>query len=366
MILRLRLLAAVVVGSAGCAAATGSAPDATADGGLADALPDVTSTDGSGDDGARPALPERDGTRFLGDCEPAVVGRCGSASERGRWSFRFECLQTSVWRVTVDSPSAPVALSVEDIGGRPYGSDDSGSTNPSLMFTSVGSAGACLVVVEIDVDAEFSVAITEVEPALTDVECDELCLLDAASGTDRGCDCDRTCRNACSPDTECDLPCNRDVPDYDCPFLEDTILADEDCQSWPSDTGAFEHRGACYRCGDGQQCCYTDGHDNGTGSYDVCPPIDPGVNDPDPHGCSGPLEHCACDVIPLCGCMAQSGNLELCANCVGESRFDLTSCNAPGTDATFCERAMEAAAGGFDWCGLVGDAERCTEIPPGF
>ncbi len=162
------------------------------------------------------------------------------------------------------------------------------------------------------------------------------------------------------------MPCNRDVPDYDCPYLETDIESDSDCTYYSADTGAFEHTGRCYRCGDGQQCCYTDGRDNGTGSFDICPPLDPGPDDPDPYGCSGVFDHCACDVVPLCGCMAEVGAMALCGECVGESNFDFFSCNAPGDDATFCGRAAAAAAAGFSWCAIQGDPVHCADRPFGF
>jgi hypothetical protein len=311
------------------------------------------------------ALLNFDGTPELAPCDG---GMCAPREERlaGRWRFHFACLATSIWRVTLDAASEDATLSI--IGGESAVLAASDVPGPSheLMFTSRETVPSCTAIVVLPRAAAFELAIIEVEPALDDRECDELCIADSTAAVDRGCDCARTCHDACRyVGTDCGLPCNRDVPGYDCPFREADIIADPDCEYYEDDTGSFEHVGTCYRCGDGNQCCYTGGNDNGTGSFDLCPPLDPGEDDPDPNGCSGVFEHCDCDVTTLCGCMAESGNLALCGECIGEGNFEL-SCNAPGDDATFCRRAADAATAGFSWCERVGDIARCFDRPPGF
>jgi hypothetical protein len=312
-------------------------------------------------------LAEFDGTSRLASCE-TEPSKCadGTDWDAGRWNFHFSCPATSIWEVRLTS-SASSHLYVVGMTGMEYGRSAAPSTSHTIGFTSREAAGLCTATVELPMRGQFEIAIVQTEAPLDMHGCDDLCLSDSAAGIARGCDCDRTCHDACSSlGTDCGLPCNRDVPGYGCPFLEADIMANPDCTYYARDDGAFEHFGRCYRCGDGNQCCYTDGRDNGSGSYDLCPPLDPGASDPDPHGCSGPLDHCKCDVIPLCGCMAESGNLELCGACIGESVLDLVSCNAPGTDSTFCQRALDASMAGFSWCAIVGDIDRCFDLPPGF
>jgi len=312
--------------------------------------------------------PLADGTSRLGDCPEGAPSRCADRTwDRGRWHFRFGCPVTSIWSVSVRAETERATLRVQGTGGAVIAASEGPAAEHELAFTSLEPLGTCTAVVELPVTAAFSIAIVQLEPALDVHQCDELCLFDSSAGVERGCDCDRTCHDPCRAfGTDCGLPCNRDVPGYACPFLEVDIAADPDCTYYESDTGSFEHVGRCYRCGTGQQCCYTDGRDNGSGSFDLCPPLDPGANDPDPNGCSGVFDHCDCDVIPLCGCMAESGDLELCGECVGEGNFDLLSCNAPGDDGTFCQRAAQAALEGWSWCAIVGDITRCFDLPPGF
>ena len=310
-------------------------------------------------------LLDLDGTPRLGPCfdEPS---RCApeQAWMRGRWSFHFACPITSIWEVDLNS-SVPATLAVTDSAGAVAVPTGPGLEH-TVVFTSLDSLGTCTATVELPQDGDFALQIVQLEPALDDLECDELCLADSSSGVVRGCDCDRTCHNACTPlGTDCGLPCNRDVPGYACPFLETDIEGDDDCTYYESDTDEFEHRGRCYRCGDGNQCCYTGGTDNGTGSFDLCPPLDPGANDPDPNGCSGVLDHCACDVTPLCACMAEMGELDLCDECIGIENIGL-SCNAPGDDATFCRRAAGEAAEGYSWCAQLFDVDTCFARPDGF
>ena len=174
------------------------------------------------------------------------------------------------------------------------------------------------------------------------------------------------CVNACSEyQMSCDLPCNADVPGYECPLLEQDIQQKQGCFEYPKDSGQFEHVGTCYRCDDGQQCCYSGGRDNGSGSFDLAPPLssryipasgeDKGLDD-----------HCACDVVPLCGCMAQHGLVDGCRKCVDGDTFwqnAVFSCNADGPDHQFCENAQAAAARGFDWCANVGSLSTCYLRP---
>ena len=321
-------------------------------------------------DGFAPDAPllDLDGTPRLVPCDAADdPSRCASAPdwEAGRWHFHFSCPATSIWQVDVISDGTS-SLRVVGSSGPTYGESADGTTH-TITFTSHEAAGAPRWRCRAPRPGPFEIAIVQLEPALDDAGCDELCIADSDAGVERGCDCDRTCHDACSSlGTDCGLPCNRDVPGYACPFLETDVAASDDCTYYESDTGSFEHVGRCYRCGDGQQCCYTDGRDNGSGSYDLCPPLDPGANDPDPNGCSGVFDHCDCDVTPLCGCMAESGDLELCGECIGEGNLDVTSCNAPGDDGTFCQRALDATADGFSWCAIVGDVDRCLDRPIGF
>lgn len=319
------------------------------------------------DASVEPPLVDLDGTPRLGPCADRGGTKCASAPdwERGRWNFHFACPATSIWRVDVTSVG-PSSLRVVGASGAMLGRT-SPHTMHTVTFTSREAEGLCTAIVELPAAGRFAIAITEVEPALDVYGCDELCIRDSGAGVARGCDCDRTCHDACSSlGTDCGLPCNRDVPGYACPFLEVDIMGSDDCRYYAADDGSFEHFGNCYRCGDGQQCCYSNGRDNGSGSYDLCPPLDPGRNDPDPNGCSGIFDHCACDVVPLCGCMAESGDLALCGECIGEGNFDLTSCNAPGDDGTFCQRALDATLSGWSWCAIVGDIDRCFDLPPGF
>jgi hypothetical protein len=312
-------------------------------------------------------LQDLDGTPRLSDCPEGAPSLCADeAWERARWHFYFACPITSIWRVMVDAQT-PATLAILGSERDVIDAWDTPDLVRIIELTSLETLGLCTAVVELEAASRFAISIVQVEPPLDDAQCDELCLSDSLAGALRGCDCERTCHDACRDlGTDCGLPCNRDVPDYACPFLEPEIQTDPDCQHYADDTGSFEHVGTCYRCGTGQQCCYTDGRDNGTGSFDICPPLDPGDDDPDPYACSGPFEHCDCDVTPLCGCMAESGDLALCAECIGEGNFDLFSCNAPGDDATFCQRAADAALAGFSWCAIVGDPERCFDLPADF
>lgn len=304
-----------------------------------------------------PELPDFDGTDELLDCRVGLRCTGAVAREPGRWRFHFACPRTSIWEVSVEG-EAPLELSVAGAGGRSYAPPG---------FTSLEEDGRCVATVVLEEAGAFALSVRRLEPALDEAGCDELCLADRPGGEARGCDCARTCHDACRDfGIDCGLPCNSDVEGYACPFLEEEIARDEDCRPYPSDDGKFEHVGSCYRCGDGNQCCYTGGRDNGTGSFDLCPPLDPGPDEPDPNGCGGVFDHCACDVVPLCGCMAEVGDLELCEACVGPGNFDLLSCNAPGDDGTFCRRALEAAEAGFGWCARLGDPVRCFERPAGF
>tara|TARA_B100001750_G_scaffold246590_1_gene269377 strand:- start:195 stop:1295 length:1101 start_codon:yes stop_codon:yes gene_type:complete len=321
-------------------------------------IPDMTV------DAFEPLL-DRDGTDRLEPCfeDPSQCTSVGPW-ERARWSFDFACPITSVWEVDLRSTGLTTLTVVDSVGS--VGDSRSPGTEHTVIFTSLDEVGTCTATVELPEDGDFNLHIVQLEPALDDLQCDELCLSDSPAGVARGCDCARTCHNACTPlGMDCGLPCNRDVPGYACPFMEADVEASDDCTYYESDTDSFEHRGRCYRCGDGNQCCYTDGHDNGTGSYDICPPLDPGPNDPDPHGCSGVFDHCDCDVTPLCGCMAQMGELDLCDECIGTENIGL-SCNGPGDDATFCARAAAAATEGYDWCGQLFDVETCFDLPDGF
>lgn len=314
-----------------------------------------------------PPLADLDGTPRLTECpDEGEPSRCAAGAwERGRWHFHFACPLTSIWRVQVQAETALATLRVQN-GARVLMSEGPAAEHV-VELTSLDPLGACVAILELPGAAMFTISIVSVEPALDDAGCDELCLRDSSAGVVRGCDCERTCHDPCrAAGVDCGLACNRDVPGYACPFLEEEIAADPDCTYYEDDTGSFEHVGRCYRCGTGQQCCYTDGRDNGSGSYDLCPPLDPGPNDPDPNGCSGVLDHCACDVVPLCGCMAESGDLALCGECIGEGNLDLRSCNAPGDDGTFCARAAQAALDGWSFCAVVGDIERCFDLPPGF
>lgn len=161
------------------------------------------------------------------------------------------------------------------------------------------------------------------------------------------------CVNACTPHgSDCGLPCNADVAQYNCPLTENQLEQEEGWNNTTaSDSNKFEHRGNCYRKnesnGGAQQCCYTDGVDNGTGSYDL-------VKSSQVIGKS----HCQCDVIPLCGCMAQSGLSDACDECISE--FPANICNAEGLDFLFCDRAKKSD---FDWCGIIGNKNTCFDRP---
>lgn len=354
------IAAFLLVIGVGCDPPAVSAPDAgLADANVGDAAPPP--------DTGLPPLADFDGTPRLGECPEGAPSRCADdAWDRGRWHFHFACPATSIWSVTLSAETEQATLRVTGSSDEVIVASDAPAAEHALGFTSLDPLGTCTATVELPSSAPFAIAIVQLEPALDAYQCDELCIADSTAGIERGCDCARTCHDACTDlGADCGLPCNRDVPGYDCPFLEATVQADPDCSYYEADTGSFEHRGTCYRCGTGQQCCYTDGRDNGTGSFDLCPPLDPGDNDPDPHGCSGALDHCDCDVTPLCGCMAESGDLALCGECIGEGNFEL-SCNAPGDDATFCQRAADAALAGFSWCAIVGDITRCFDRPAGF
>ncbi len=333
--------------------------------------PTVIESDGGPTDAATfdAALLDFDGTPRLTDCvSDSAPSRCAPSQEwmRGRWHFHFACPATSIWRVALTAEGASTTLEIVGTSWNRIAASTTPGSSHELVFTSHEALGTCAAIVELPTSSRFVISLVQIEPALDVYQCDELCLSDSAAGIERGCDCARTCHDACSDlGTDCGLPCNRDVPDYDCPYLESTIQLDTDCSYYESDTDSFEHRGRCYRCGTGQQCCYTEGRDNGTGSFDLCPPLDPGTDDPAPNGCSGVFEHCDCDVTPLCGCMAESGDLALCGECIGEGNLDL-SCNAPGDDATFCQRAADAALAGFSWCAIVGDIGRCFDLPPDF
>ncbi len=87
-----------------------------------------------------------------------------------------------------------------------------------------------------------------------------------------------------SPGVPCIKPypgaaCNKDRPGYDCPAMEPEVDDPNFCNSSSFDSDNFEHFGTCYRSIQsdadaglplvrGQQCCYTDGWDNGSGSVD--------------------------------------------------------------------------------------------------
>lgn len=295
----------------------------------------------------------------------------------GTFEFFFSCFDGSTWDIELQTlrsknqkqsnSQVPVltTLSAFDPSSNAYPAPLSKGKKDRLPeFSPVGD-GACHVRVSAVDHARIKLTITRLE--LGTLECQLECLHNTALATDHGCDCEQYCHTACDPfDIDCGLPCNVDVPDYACPFLETTIMGDSECQLWSSDTGSFEHVGTCYRCQDGQQCCYTDdtdngiadGTDNGSGSYDICPPIS--IIEPGPYGCFGPLNHCDCDVVPLCGCMAQTpGGDAACDACVA------ASCPMLGGD-TFCERAADAAVDGFDWCAIVGDPASCFDRPPDF
>lgn len=228
-------------------------------------------------------------------------------------------------------------------------------------------AGLLAFTVGCDDGASEDAADAAVDASARDI-CNMRCIDDREAAEAAGCDCAPLCHDACSFEgVDCGLPCNIDVEGYACPYWEDEVAADDDCTYYESDSGAYEHFGRCYRCGNGQQCCYSEGRDNGSGSFDLCAPLDPGPPAaPDPDACRGVLPHCDCDVVPLCGCMAQSGALDLCGDCVGDALSDVSSCNAEGMDATFCQRAAEAAEGGFDWCGIMGSLDTCFDRPEGF
>lgn len=218
--------------------------------------------------------------------------------------------------------------------------------------------------------------------------CHQKCLdRDSTPADLKDCDCTPYEVNACSPyGSTCGIPFNIEVGEpgngrgYNCPFYETDIEAQVDmghCLYWEDDTGAFEHEGTCYRCGDGQQCCYTDGKDNGTGSFDFCPPF------PDEqHRCTDPLpgsaamtaafDHCNCDVVPLCGCMASTIGVEACEDCIGPETWwdaakgwwfydDIPSCNAPGiADEDFCSTAQSQDG----WCDIVATGiPTCLDYP---
>lgn len=317
------------------------------------------------------ALPEMDGTSLLTDCSmgAAEAKWCvpEGMRESARWRFDFACPRTSLWRVEMGADPNRARLSVVGQTIASYGESAPPTLLHEINFASLEDANGCTAFVDVFEPLAFTLTLTELDGALDQYGCEEECLRDSAVGTGRGCDCSSTCHDACTDKgADCGLPCNADNPNYLCPYLEADISADTDCTYYASDTDAFEHVGRCYRCGDGQQCCYSDGRDNGTGSFDICPPLDPGPNDPDPFDCSGVSDHCKCDVVPLCGCMAQVGAMALCGECVGESNFDFFSCNAPGDDATFCQRAKDAATAGFDWCAILGDPMTCFDRPFGF
>lgn len=335
-----------------------------------DAGPPDAGLDAGLDSGVDAALADYDGTDDLSDCSVIPERRrlCTTTTEHvaGRWRFRFECPASSVWLVDLDSIAPVTTLFVEGTTQPTYGTSETPGRTHRIELISREEAGSCVATVVALTDTPFMLSIEELEPALDAFGCEALCLSDSPRAVERGCDCAGTCHDACTDrGADCGLPCNRESPFYACPYLETDIEGSDDCVYSARDDGTFEHVGRCYRCGDGQQCCYSDGRDNGTGSFDICPPSDPGPNDPDPHGCSGLGEHCACDVTPLCGCMAESGELALCGECIGEGNLSL-SCNAPGDDATFCERAAAAAGPGFSWCSILGDPARCFELPPGF
>lgn len=317
------------------------------------------------------ALADFNGTDDLIDCTLGgpETKWCIPAGNRepGLWRFDFDCPRTSLWRVEMSADPNRAELLVAGTTVASYGESAPPTLLHEVNFASLEDAHRCTAFVEILEPLAFTLTLTELEGALDTFGCDEKCLSDSDAGASRGCDCSSTCHDACTDSgVDCGLPCNRDVPDYQCPYFETSVEADTNCKYYAKDTDVFEHVGRCYRCGDGQQCCYTEGRDNGTGSFDICPPLDPGPNDPDPYGCSGVSDHCACDVVPLCGCMAEVGALALCGQCIGEGNLDVLSCNAEGSDATFCARAQTAAQNGFSWCEILGDPMACFNRPFGF
>lgn len=303
----------------------------------------------------------------------------------GTAMFGYPCAANSTWAMTLltkrsksDNKDLAVITRLQAVSpdGKVVTAPESKNVQDKLSLE-VGSGGYCaaLVTAYDNVRIKLTLSAHFGKPPSAG-HCHELCVTQgtAAAGW-QGCDCSSYCASACQDvGVSCgDMPeCNIDfgVSDdtfgqYNCPYREDDLDFDH-CEWWPLDDGAFEHEGPCYRCGTGQQCCYTGGRDNGTGSFDLCPPFALGV--PAPNGCGGTVEHCECDVIPLCACMAVQGDITACEQCIGSGNLDILSCNPLGDDAVFCTNAvtLQEEDPGFDWCAILGSTDTCWQRPMGF
>lgn len=281
---------------------------------------------------------------------------------KGSYSFFFPCDTGSLWEINLqthwsinDKKKPPLVTSLEarDAGGNSAPKSSSKGQHDQTHLI-VQKGGACSAHVTAYENARIKLSLAE--RVSGGKECHELCVQDgSASAQSIGCDCSAFCKDACSDGAEvqvdCGLTCNIDHQDYNCPFSEFEIW--KDLAAWvkyPDDTDSFEHKGTCYRRGDGQQCCYTGNKDNGTGSFDICPLDGPGI-----HDCSGKVAHAECDVLPLCGCMSQAGSVSACEMCMGWP-VTLYTVFSDIVDDDFCD---SAATDNFDWCGIVGNPETC-------
>lgn len=117
----------------------------------------------------------------------------------------------------------------------------------------------------------------------------------------------RDCRPHPDPQVRCRLNRNGGGTNYACPATEAAAAADPSYCRLDSDGGHYDHNGTCYRqipSGDsrgGNQCCYSGGFDNCTGSYDL---VSVASSKNDDGSCSvavlSACSHCNEDVRPFC------------------------------------------------------------------
>ena len=175
---------------------------------------------------------------------------------------------------------------------------------------------------------------------------------------DEGEECDKGPENSNAPDASCTLNCKagecvpekdpkkrcpKNEGDYNCPLEEPKYtsrgLGSKFCKHL-DDGGAYDHKGTCYRemvtGGGGQQCCYSDGTDNCTGTYDKVSPMRRFTP-----GASFGNENRVCDV---------TRNVDFEAAC--------THCNEDVRP--FCEKECKkgqcfVASGGYAYWGVTGN-----------
>jgi hypothetical protein len=202
-------------------------------------------------------------------------------------------------------------------------------------------------------------------------------------GTNNGCNCncgcwDPDCDNnsanvkGCTVDESCIKPgictrCPNQPVYYGCPLLESEVISSPDYCSAPDDSGAFDHIGNCYReipsTGDlGQQCCYSSGQDNCTGSPDlIAPASGKESNGECEWDFKKAIDHCAADVVPFCNLNCST---QYCAGIFGfncDERTTPSSCIEKfGCDWEYHDCGGDLPTGGT-WseaecdCGFWGD-----------